>query len=141
MTHDIDELSIDRQALLVGERMLAIISREATNRQRAAAQTSSVFNLIMQVSSGIHKHLNKDSVLDTITKSETKVHSTTAGMQTDDILKDSDDKKHDVPETQCAVLPDANQTQYAFSISEPVRLDTGTDYVKLPLGTHFLFFD
>ena len=141
-----EALGIDLRALSVAQHLM--VANSTGNRQCHAATSSALFNLVMQSS-------NSASKVDGAMSLTPSVHSGQAVNKCDDSIINENaslEKLHDdngsdevclhappvVPSTVAGWEPLVCTDpigMYAFTVSEPVRLDTGSEYVKLPLSS------
>ena len=120
------ELGIDIKALVIAQQLLAAVKTQ--NRQCYAASTCALFNLVLQASTNPAKeqasvdHTNTDKNPDGLDNKIINMHSTDG----DKVTLDDDAGKNE-----------SESSNYAFSLYEPIKLDTGEDYIKMPLATYF----
>ena len=138
-----NELNIDRKALFLGETFLKVIAREATHRQCAAAQVSALFHLVYGSKADGNNRSDDESNVQKNNDDPPKYEGD-AQMAQGYTQKGKGDTQKDKVDTQKGDSQrpnynrdgiDASSIKFACTQWEPVRLDTGIEYHKLPLGS------
>ena len=124
---------------------MAINVRECSNRQVAAASTAALFNLVFQASTSKPLEVERQTLAEAVPSPPFPLTTaqTFQTMQTSSLRIDNDAEEDEYNRTTSDIeklgivgvsnsLPLASdeQTQFAFTTSEPTRMDTGTEYIK-----------
>ena len=145
---DAQSTGINMKALAVAQHLM--VANMTPNRQCHAASTSALFNLVMQASTRtVDTGSNSQKNMEVF--KEEHGDPTPIGLATTTIPENGDehDVALDIPGVETLHVALAGKglellpvdslpslDSYAFTAFEPVRLDTGTEYVKLPLSTY-----
>jgi hypothetical protein len=154
---DARSFGVDPAALFVAKQLVEA-NAGCLNRQCAAASMSALFHLVLGHNKSNVWEARNDTTPPPHSASTSRpgtvdrnqfgnVESDTLDMTDDKMFNNEDtctnakeieyDRNHDtLQRSQCGVEEASNRSQYAFTTSEPVRLDTGTEYIKLPLGSY-----
>jgi len=137
-----DTSLLDPKGVQAAELLMSISARETSNRQCAAATTSALFHLLMNSGNHVKSAGKSDDDLHTPMDMPTLPSGDTAGKLHSVERNRGNDKDEGLSENadghtnEIDDMTKESEDTYAFTTTEPAKLDTGEDYHKLPLSSY-----